>query len=575
MNKKRNILASALAATMALTLAACGGGGGGSALPASPAAANTSSLNTAMSKITFSFSKSGATASTTASSRSPQYLPSTIQSVSVGVTLVNGSAPSPSIAPIITAVGPTAPGCATDPSNSGNYLCTLTYAFPIGVDTLSVKAYDGTSGTGNLVSQQQPAFTVVSAQANTLALTLDAVPGTITVGAAPSGVTCSGSPLACSAGAGSGPYTIPVTIADAHGTPLAGNTIPGSPVLSATSDTPADLIVTVTQNPYAIVVSTIASGSAHVTITATSANAGDGIATTTTAAVTFTVNAPAPSLNLPLGMAFDATGNLWVANYVSNTILEYASPYTGSPILTVSNTALIGPAGIVFDSSHNMIVSSYNNNTISVFTPPYTGTPVTFSARPAGGDPFQIALDASGNLYVATSSNALTVFAPPFTSSSTPAYSITTGITFGYGLAFDGSGNLWYMDGSNGIEEYTPPFSASSAPVLTMSNAAFKSNGNLAFDAAGNLYYTNSSTLAGVVAPPFTSGSTPTTFGTFSSAYGVASHGSDIFVSDFINNKIQEFTLPVSGSSSPIVTVTGLHRSDAAQALPRSHAAAP
>lgn len=577
MNSKREILASAFAASMALALAACGGGGGGNALPSSPATANTSSLKTAMAKITFTFSKSGATASakaTTASSRSPQYLPSTIQSVSVGVMLVNGSASSPSIAPTVAAVGPTAPGCGTDPNNSGNYLCTLTFALPIGADTLSVQAYDGTSGSGNLVSQQQTVLTVVAGQANTLAVTLDAVPGTIAVGTAPTGVTCSGSPLACSTTSGSGPYTIPLTVADTHGTPLANNTIAGSPTISASSDTTANLTVTVTQNPYAIVVTPVANGSANVTITATSASAGDGISSTTQSIIAFTVNAPPPTLNEPLGMTFDTSGNLWVANYGGNAITEYVSPYTRSPIFSVSNS-LSGPAGVIFDSNNDLIVSNYNNNTISVFAPPYTGTPVTFAAGTAYGEPFQMAIDGSGKLYVTTSDYAISVFTPPFTSSSTPSYSITNGVQIGYGIAFDGSGNLWYMDESLGIEEYTPPFSASSAPALVMNNASLRGFGNLAFDASGNLYYTNEyPTAVGIVAPPFTSGSTGTTFGSWSTPYGIAVHGSDVFGANFGSNTISEFALPVNGSSSPVATVMGLQRSSGSQslALPRGAA---
>ncbi len=310
MNTNRNILASALAADRAaLALAACGGSGAGKGGTPGFAHKRVVALKTAMSKIAFSFSKSGATtaskatAKTTTSSRTPQYLPSTIQSVAVGVTLVNGSAPSPAIAPMVAAVGPSAPGCGTDPHNSANYLCTLTFALPIGSDTLQVSAYDGANAAGNLISQQLPVVTVVLAQANQFAMTLDAVPGTIAFGTLPGGVNCGGTPFSCAVSAGVPAFTVPVTVSDAHGTAMTSNAVSGSPTLSVSSDNTAAVTVSVTQNPYAVVITPAASGTgtAHVTLTATPANAGDGLAATQMSAAV-SLNPTPQALNAPVGV---------------------------------------------------------------------------------------------------------------------------------------------------------------------------------------------------------------------------------------------------------------------------------
>jgi hypothetical protein len=68
--------------------------------------------------------------------------------------------------------------------------------------------------------------------------------------------------------------------------------------------------------------------------------------------VTLTPNAG--SLNQPAGLAFDASGDLWVSNMGANTVVEFtpsqiASSGSPTPGVTVSGPSLNGPAGLAFD----------------------------------------------------------------------------------------------------------------------------------------------------------------------------------------------------------------------------------
>ena len=68
------------------------------------------------------------------------------------------------------------------------------------------------------------------------------------------------------------------------------------------------------------------------------------------------------------------SGNLFVANNSGNNITEYAPPYTGAPIATISNS-VDAPFDLAFNASSNLFVANFNN-TVTEYAPPYTGAPI-------------------------------------------------------------------------------------------------------------------------------------------------------------------------------------------------------
>jgi len=70
-------------------------------------------------------------------------------------------------------------------------------------------------------------------------------------------------------------------------------------------------------------------------------------------------------MDSPMGLAFDSTGNLYVANQGSNTITRYDT--SGNRIGTdfvPSNPGLSFVTGLAFDSVGNLYVTSSGNSTI-------------------------------------------------------------------------------------------------------------------------------------------------------------------------------------------------------------------
>ena len=75
------------------------------------------------------------------------------------------------------------------------------------------------------------------------------------------------------------------------------------------------------------------------------------------------------SLDLPGEIVFDKKGNLWVPNFASDTVVEYAKDQltsTGDPAPTVKLSSAIfdEPFGAAFDQKGNLVIMNYADGTI-------------------------------------------------------------------------------------------------------------------------------------------------------------------------------------------------------------------
>ncbi|HEY5311060.1 MAG TPA: hypothetical protein VIK18_01030, partial [Pirellulales bacterium] len=162
-------------------------------------------------------------------------------------------------------------------------------------------------------------------------------------------------------------------------------------------------------------------------------------------------------ISYPIALAFDSSGNLYVANYGNNTVEEFAP---GSTTASATYSAGVsGPEALVFDSSGNLYVANANNNTVQEFAPGSTTASATYSA--GMNHPIALAFDSSGNLYVANTGNVtVEEFGP---GSTTPSATFSAGISYPIALAFDSSGNLYVVnDGNATVGEFSP---ASTTPT--------------------------------------------------------------------------------------------------------------
>lgn len=220
----------------------------------------------------------------------------------------------------------------------------------------------------------------------------------------------------------------------------------------------------------------------------------------------------------PNGLAFDANGNLWVSLLFTEELAMYTPAQlatTGSPppqvVIGSDGTSLRQGYAIAFDASGNLWVANAFDNRLEMFTPAQlttsgSPTPSVVLTNATLNNPLGMAFDGAGALWVASSdADAVVRFTPnQLTVGGAATASVTltaTGASLDRpeGLAFDANGNLWVVNEgvADTLVKFTPAqLAASGSPVpdVTISDngGALADPAGLAFDDAGDLWVANS-----------------------------------------------------------------------------------
>ena len=218
--------------------------------------------------------------------------------------------------------------------------------------------------------------------------------------------------------------------------------------------------------------------------------------------------------SLPVGLAVDAEGNIWVADRVNNRITEFNAKgeyLTKFGAAGSGNGQLNGPTSLAFTSNGNLWVTDAGNHRVQQFKPngEYLGQFGTEGTGPGKFvEPWGIAVDPTGNIWVSDSFYRVEEF------SSSGAF-----IREQHGAGYGGSGN----------GEFSSP-----------RGVATDSAGNVWVADSGNNRVQELSPAGGFIRKFGTPGSSD---GQMSSPYGVAVRPSgDVLVAEKGNNRVQEFT---------------------------------
>jgi DNA-binding beta-propeller fold protein YncE len=173
------------------------------------------------------------------------------------------------------------------------------------------------------------------------------------------------------------------------------------------------------------------------------------------------------TVDVPQGLVFDSTGNLFVVNAGNDSVYRFDSSASAS-LFASSN--LGNPAGAAFDTTGNLYVASASGNTIYEFTPGATptsvATPTLFASGTTNGDlnqPLGIAI-TGGYLYV-TNGGDNTIEKYSLGGASLPTRGIGTQFAAGnvnghlnqpFGIAYSSNSATFYVTNFNDstLEKY-------------------------------------------------------------------------------------------------------------------------
>ncbi len=243
-----------------------------------------------------------------------------------------------------------------------------------------------------------------------------------------------------------------------------------------------------------------------------------------------TASPSASTLCDPQGLALDAAGNLYVADWQNSRVLVYLDPLNdqvadvviGQPDFTSiqfnnggfnpTASTLFTPLDVTVDNSGNVLIADTNNSRVTVYLDPLNGDTVAdmvigqpnfISSTPNNGGvtasslflPTDVKVDAAGNVFVVDTQNnrvleysnlinttdvvADTVFGQPNFISNTPNNGGVSAISLAgpSRMTIDALGNVYIGDAANNrVLEYHTPLTTDTMADVVLGQADFTSN---------------------------------------------------------------------------------------------------
>jgi len=274
----------------------------------------------------------------------------------------------------------------------------------------------------------------------------------------------------------------------------------------------------------------------------------------------------AGGLDSPANIAFDKLGNAWITNYGSGDstdpggLTELSSTGVASANSPITGSGLATPTNVSIDGLNNVWVANISTpagGTGSILEFTNSGTLVSTGSIPAN-QPFSLANDGAGNAYFGNQADN-TAYVYQVSSSCSPPLLEETGDFDGpTSVAVDGYGRSWWMSPDDNSLTMLGNTVCEMEGSGTQSSSNFTGGGmnhpiNLSLDGSGNVWISNA---YGSVSEFNASGTAITSSNGFvnasiTSPSWIASDGSgNLWIPSYSNSALIEFV----GIATPVIT---------------------
>jgi len=262
---------------------------------------------------------------------------------------------------------------------------------------------------------------------------------------------------------------------------------------------------------------------------------------------------PTSGLQYPDGVAVDAAGNVFIADYVGGKVVKVTP---GGVQTTVPATGLSAPIGVAVDGAGDVFIVDLNLSSAVEVTP----SGVQTSVGSGLGSPIGVAVDGAGDVFIGDQENSRVVeITPTGVQTTVPA----TGLNQVWGVAVDGAGDVFIADGRNSrVVEVTPSGVQSTVPATGL-----KQPYDVAVDGAGDVFIADPQN-ARVVEVPAGGGPQTTVGSGLSYPSGVAvDQAGDVFIGDQGQDTVFEVNRSQTPSLSFDTTYVGYSSDDSPKSV--------
>jgi len=197
--------------------------------------------------------------------------------------------------------------------------------------------------------------------------------------------------------------------------------------------------------------------------------------------------------NLPIGLAVDANGNVFVAdthNFAVKEIVAVNGSIPASPTIKTLGSGFNYPWSVAVDGAGNIFVGNdLSNGNGAVYEIVAASGYTTVNTLGEFSGPTHVAVDGSGNVFVVGFVDNGAVYEILAAGGYTTVNTLASGFSYPAGVAVDGSGNVFVIDsGNNAVKEIV---AAGGYTTVNTLGSGFNSPSGVAVEGSGNVFVTD------------------------------------------------------------------------------------